>query len=818
MQVECPECTQPFEIPLDSSEATCPNRECHAPYRFRMFLTLDDCVDFDRTISSWRGKRLFAHEESGAVRYIVAYFDGQIERYQIHSMSSLIGIEILQAIQAGSAENIGAPLTVVEIDHNGGKKPALKRIEPLAVSGERTVPAHMRRFTSYCRSLRQSTDDEGITGDRVCEEFDLEIIDQYLRNPPYHSSWHYCWCNLIDYIVPLIVQGEIVGVLLSGQRRLADSSADSERRVRVRSAAHRFGLDVDTMLKLSQSRDVKQVTQDEIVADLRGLEEVAHRLQAEAFQKYSSERQVRDSYFLEEVDSIVAGAIRTPLVAEDDVWSHCGKILARLRRYLHCYEGVALLLERPSGTRSHVLVASDGLVFSSFSKDLTQPRGGQPKHSGTGVAVIDGLEYLQENFSNTLFPFKIGTGRALRLSLKSERNFLLVAASPRHACGMRAVKGFCEQESGLSSRFMLQFGNNLATGLDILLYTHDTRAEEKRKESFLVRAAHTLSLPVQSIIADSAVLADLATAIRDQHPELYDVALHNLNGARELDMVVQNTLHWDTAGIHQPRPEFNQISILEPLSEACQMLEGEAHDKGCAIDVVLVFGDEEYSFAPHELSSALILYTRLIIDPIRRSLGLPEDKIILRNEFRAIVESRSCDLEDLAEHCAGLVRDAGIHRDVLLDIAGRRVQVDASRLSRYYIPRVDMVRDELALAFKNLIHNAVKYSFRAIPGRERRYVKVKCEFGVGGICSVSISNYGVGILLHEIGSGSIWRSGYRGLLSRDRNRTGAGLGLNHAKYAIEEVHHGRISVASMEQTGGAYVTVFTVTLPINQSA
>ena len=46
---------------------------------------------------------------------------------------------------------------------------------------------------------------------------------------------------------------------------------------------------------------------------------------------------------------------------------------------------------------------------------------------------------------------------------------------------------------------------------------------------------------------------------------------------------------------------------------------------------------------------------------------------------------------------------------------------------------------------------------------------------------------------------------------------GSGLGLSHAKLAIEELHGGKIEVRSLEQAGKAYLTIFTVTLPIVQT-
>ena len=56
---------------------------------------------------------------------------------------------------------------------------------------------------------------------------------------------------------------------------------------------------------------------------------------------------------------------------------------------------------------------------------------------------------------------------------------------------------------------------------------------------------------------------------------------------------------------------------------------------------------------------------------------------------------------------------------------------------------------------------------------------------------------------------------YRGYLSQDRNRTGAGLGLAHVKWAIEDIHKGKVSCTSSNKGGDAYLTRFVVSFKTN---
>ncbi|MBN1991594.1 MAG: GAF domain-containing protein [Anaerolineae bacterium] len=135
-------------------------------------------------------------------------------------------------------------------------------------------------------------------------------------------------------------------------------------------------------------------------------------------------------------------------------------------------------------------------------------------------------------------------------------------------------------------------------------------------------------------------------------------------------------------------------------------------------------------------------------------------------------------------------------------------------------PDIEMSLFDLELAFKNLVHNAVKYSYSASPGQSasQRYVKVMGRWANAkhSRYSIQIQNYGAGILPEEIEQDLIFQPYYRGKQSSDRRRTGAGLGLAHARQIIEILHHGAIAVTSEPQAGGAYLTMFTVTLPLKQ--
>jgi signal transduction histidine kinase len=133
-------------------------------------------------------------------------------------------------------------------------------------------------------------------------------------------------------------------------------------------------------------------------------------------------------------------------------------------------------------------------------------------------------------------------------------------------------------------------------------------------------------------------------------------------------------------------------------------------------------------------------------------------------------------------------------------------------------PVIEMSRFDLGIAIKNIVHNAVKYSFHPAKGADKkRYVNI---WGIWNsrnhqIYKINIQNYGVGISQEEIDKRLIFKAYYRGDKANDRRRTGAGFGLAHARQVIEDMHNGKIEVTSIpSDVGEGYQTTFTIYLPV----
>ncbi len=189
-----------------------------------------------------------------------------------------------------------------------------------------------------------------------------------------------------------------------------------------------------------------------------------------------------------------------------------------------------------------------------------------------------------------------------------------------------------------------------------------------------------------------------------------------------------------------------------------------------------------------------LLHSALALDTVVQNLGE------YMEEYRFYPEPLAPLLYEAKRLYEGEARRRGI--DIRLRIQGN--------------PVLELSRHHMQYALNNLVHNAVKYSFRSGPGRHR-YVLVLGR-PIEDQYMLMIENYGVGILEDEIQNGAIFRDGYQGKLTQGEYRTGSGKGLYFVKRVIDR-HHGTIRVTSRlvsgETTpeGQPHLTRFFIYLP-----
>jgi two-component system phosphate regulon sensor histidine kinase PhoR len=166
-------------------------------------------------------------------------------------------------------------------------------------------------------------------------------------------------------------------------------------------------------------------------------------------------------------------------------------------------------------------------------------------------------------------------------------------------------------------------------------------------------------------------------------------------------------------------------------------------------------------------------------------------------------------ISKMIHECIDLNKQQANSRDIDLRVdLGQRFD----EAGNHKVIKVLANRISLQQAIRNIIDNAIKYSFSGTSER-RRYVEVKGRVQprkkLGYL--VQVSNYGIGIEPDEIKKVFLRR--YQGRRRAGEDRSGHGLGLTFVKECIEQ-HHGSVSIRSFPMEGTGWLTILEVWLPI----
>ena len=183
-----------------------------------------------------------------------------------------------------------------------------------------------------------------------------------------------------------------------------------------------------------------------------------------------------------------------------------------------------------------------------------------------------------------------------------------------------------------------------------------------------------------------------------------------------------------------------------------------------------------------------VLTTRAAVVQMDASLRSLRDFITSDVREREVMVPLS--IKHLTEQA--ITQIAEFARSAKVEINWREREIDA---------QIEGNERDLTRAFSNLLHNAIKYSWRRDRARSP-WVTVRTYTREQSVC-IEFENWGVPIAHEEIEQGLIFQLGYRGKWSKDRGRLGTGIGLTDAK-RVAEAHGGTLSVESRPATAGSH--------------
>jgi signal transduction histidine kinase len=282
-----------------------------------------------------------------------------------------------------------------------------------------------------------------------------------------------------------------------------------------------------------------------------------------------------------------------------------------------------------------------------------------------------------------------------------------------------------------------------------------------------------------------------------------------------------------------------------------QALPPERWDKLAGV-LPMLEGYEEMIPVPEMRVSALRAVTNEILSACRELEPGYMPKEVVRDSLRAAsdLERLTCFMDITASRTAVLQMDTSlaalrdfITTEIRTDDPSTRFTVASilregiAHLSEFArAARVDVVwrnrsedievfgnRRDLLRAVTNLLHNAIKYSWRR-EGHDAPWISVDISDD-GDNVRIDVENWGVPVEQGEIEEGLIFQMGYRGKRSKDRGRLGTGIGLTDSQ-RVAEASRGSLTVTSRPARGSSpdsserdyyrqpFLTKVTLTVPL----
>jgi signal transduction histidine kinase/ligand-binding sensor protein len=258
---------------------------------------------------------------------------------QVHKLTELIDEDVLRLLQRGLSDTLGMSVALVYLDPE--------------IEDPRYVPAagleRGGQWAPFCRTLRGQPQ-----GDALCKACDFQHFRALTKSADPKLHQYPCHAGIIDFMVPITVDGWTMGAFVTGQ--VIERGGEAEVRAHLpRLAARVPGLEEGKLLAALDSPEMRIAGHEELAEISGNLETLAGHVSTIANTRYQLMRRERDREF----GDWIASQFGPNYDREESLWTTCPEVLREVRAYFGL-AGICLLSDLGTdGTRLR-LVAEDG--------------------------------------------------------------------------------------------------------------------------------------------------------------------------------------------------------------------------------------------------------------------------------------------------------------------------------------------------------------------------------------------------------------------------------------------------------------------------
>lgn len=488
-KLTCPNCSLEIDSQIPSVIQKCPDKNCEYYFKFFNQNEAQAAEEFYLTKPSKRRKYLL---KTPTGNWMVAFCE-KAQPFRAENLFDLIKPRALQTIHVGLSNLFQKPMTIiVKFDNKPENKcPEFTELEWNGKYFGRLDPIFPSSFyCKHCREIRNFPE-----GDKGCIECDLKIADEMINSGTMQSQWAPCWSGLVDYAIPVVINGFTAAVFFTGQIRWIDPEGEKE----LASGSERISKIIPSLTKerlIELANDQNQERADKNTLETLEKDYVAlvETIRCVAEDKYWVERRAREAEFLTEVCSFFA-----TVKDEETLWIVLEVVFQRIKEFFNLSH-TAFLFNDNEYEEKYITKVSDGFSRNRILKlDKDQPE----------------VNFITEN----LYTIKDGEDIAKPELYKKIKNLL----------------GVDEFDYGLV--FPCNLGSN-RKGLILTIYSPNNQNKfiSKSRKEFIEQVAHEICLEVHNILT----ITELRNTLREKD-DLMATAAHLL--VAPLDATYGKTEH-----------------------------------------------------------------------------------------------------------------------------------------------------------------------------------------------------------------------------------------------------------------------------------
>jgi len=487
-----------------------------------------------------------------------------------------------------------------------------------------------QNFCDFCRYLRGKPNSET---DIECVSWYFGKAEEILRSGSYQPKHFPCYVNLRVVAFPVVIVGEIVALLFSGQKRFEGMDDEEARRM----ANKHNHLSFRKMKSLFRKMDI--ATESDIEVFMNKFDPMVKHITVLGEQNYVVQKRLREEQLLDELSFYFEYNYETDI---SPLWNRLEKVLKRIIEFTDTTKATMFLISEheESDTLSCKVVAGlpkEIMPHVRGFEDILET--GVPMRldlSTDGHTLLQNVESSLKNLAYYLIP----------ISVKPGLDGFFAFGNAEEVGSVNVEAAILVEIAYLVSRHVQR------AYFEVALHQQNREREKniqeleevnRAREEFMTEMSHALRAPMQSIVSEAEYLAHHCSRMHHHDEEIVKSTNNLIEEVGILKNKLDNSLFSGDMEIEYDLRENSLVSLIDECADRFRDIARRERDINI---IVQVDGIPDFKFDRDNMD---IVFTNLLDNAIKFSHGGKDIYVrgtVVWNEVKVEVEDFGLGIEE----------------------------------------------------------------------------------------------------------------------------------------------------------------------------